>query len=41
MIMHYKGTTTVDPSSIEIIVPDSSGGTLSPPDLSTAPPSFE
>ncbi len=41
MIMHYKGTTTVDPSSIEIIVPDSGGDNLAPPDLSTAPPSFD
>ena len=44
MVMHYKGTSTVDPSQVEIVVPDSSGAGL--PDFGApagpvAPPSFE
>ncbi|MEZ5922872.1 MAG: TRAP transporter large permease subunit [Hyphomicrobiaceae bacterium] len=41
MVLHYKGTSTVDPSSIEIVVPPSGDDILAPPDLSTAPPSFD
>ena len=45
MVLHYKGTTTVDPSQIEIIVPDSSGGGTLPdfgaPAGPAAPPSFD
>jgi TRAP-type mannitol/chloroaromatic compound transport system permease large subunit len=41
MIMHYKGTTIVDPSQIEIIVPPTGEDSLAPPDLSTPPPAFD
>jgi TRAP-type mannitol/chloroaromatic compound transport system permease large subunit len=45
MIMHYKGTTTVDPSQIEIIVPDSGGGGEVPdfgaPAAPAEPPAFD
>ena len=45
MVLHYKGTATVDPSQIEIIVPDSSGDGALPdfgaPAGPLAPPSFD
>jgi TRAP-type mannitol/chloroaromatic compound transport system permease large subunit len=45
MVMHYKGTIEVDPSQIEIIVPDTGGGSDLPdfgnPATPVEPPAFD